>query len=414
MEINKTEPMKLKITSFMMTRFIVTACCVVLLVSTTRGEAVFWRVLSSNTVSITSVNRSSITWANAVPNQLEQVQRATSLVPDNWQDYMRVSSTNTHARARVADPNTPVGMVYIPAGGFEMGDAFNEGTGFFTNDVPVHTVQVSAFYMDTFEVSNEEMRSVLQWAYDEGKIGATSTSVTNNEGSPISLFQLDEFDAEISFSNGVFSVAAVREDFPCIHVVWFGEQAYCNYKSDMEDLDRCIDFSDWSCDFTKNGYRLPTEAEWEKAARGGLNGKRYPWVNTIDGSQANFTVSGDPFGAGEFAFTTQTTPVGYYNGQQTPAGMDMANGYGLYDMAGNVSEWCFDWYAEDWYSQPGATQIDTTGPANGILLALRVARGGSWAYSSNGDTLRCADRNAFSPRGNGLSEAVGFRAVRRP
>ena len=133
-----------------------------------------------------------------------------------------MSPTNTHARARVADPNTPVRMVYIPAGSFEMGDAFNEGTGFDTNDVPVHTVHISAFYMDTFEVSNEEMRSVLQWAHDQGKIDATSTSVTNNEGVSFELLQLNEFDAAISFSNGVFSVAAGREDFPCIHVEWFG------------------------------------------------------------------------------------------------------------------------------------------------------------------------------------------------
>ena len=227
-----------------MTRFIVTVSCLLLPHSATRGETVFWRVLSSNTVSITSVSQRSITWSNAVPNQLEQVQRATSLAPDDWQDYMRVSPTTTHARAQVADQNTPVGMVFIPAGSFEMGDAFNEGTGFSTNDVPVHTVHISAFYMDTFEVSNEEMRSVLQWAHDEGKIGAMPTSVTNNEGRSFELLKLDEFDAEISFSNGVFSVTAGREHFPCVHVNWFGAQAYCNYKSDMKGLDRCIDFSD--------------------------------------------------------------------------------------------------------------------------------------------------------------------------
>ena len=96
-------------------------------------------------------------------------------------------------------------------------------------------------------------------------------------------------------------------------------------------------------DLGGNGYRLPTEAEWEKAARGGVAKCNYPWGNSIDGSKANYQGSGDPFDDG-------TTPVGYYNGNQVFRGQrrmdDMQNGFGLYDMAGNVYEWCWDWYDE--------------------------------------------------------------------
>ena len=312
-----------------------------------------------------------------------------------------------------ATAKAPDGMAYIPGGPFQMGDHSGEGEA---DELPVHTVSVSAFYMDRFEVTNEEMRDMLQWAYDQEPplvgLDGGATTVTNTVGSGQELYDLDDGEAEIAFSGGTFSVPSGKTNFPAGEMGWYGAQAYCNFRSDREGLQRCVDFADWSCDFSKNGYRLPTEAEWEKAARGGLSGHHYPWPssagswsNHINGGMANYDGSMDPY---EGLMEADTTPIGYYDGNQSPGGADMANGYGLYDMAGNVWEHCYDWSLSDWYTQAGATLQDTTGPTG--PLTHRVKRGGG--ITSEAYPTRCANRGG-SPQD--VSNARnGFRCVRRP
>ncbi len=151
-----------------------------------------------------------------------------------------------------------------------------------------------------------------------------------------------------------------------------------------------------------SGYRLPTEAEWEKAARGGLSGQRFPWGDTISESQANYygdtTAYSYDLGPNGFnaLFDTgaypYTSPVGYF----------AANGNGLYDMAGNVYEWCWDWYGTP-YGQP--TTTNPTGPASG---SYRVLRGGVW--NSVAGFARCAFRSGYVVPVNG--DNIGFRCVR--
>lgn len=308
-------------------------------------------------------------------------------------------------------PPPPDGMVLIPSGSFQMGNIFGGGG---TDEAPIHTVTVSGFYMDKFEVSNEKMREVLQWAYDQNLVVATAGGVTNNEGSARALLGLASSRCQISFSGGIFSVDSGKTNFPCIEVSWYGALAYCNYRSDMDGLSRCIDFSDWSCDFSQDGYRLPTEAEWEKASRGGLTYNFFPWPSSggisyiphIGGSDANYSGSNDPFETED----PGTSPVGYYDGNQTPAGVDMANGYGLYDMAGNVWEWCWDRHQMDWYSQAGATQDDTRGPTD-LLLTNRVLRSGAWLYVIN--SMRCAYRDFIDPdEMSAPTGSIGVRPVR--
>ena len=162
-------------------------------------------------------------------------------------------------------------------------------------------------------------------------------------------------------------------------------------------------FANW----TANGYRLPTEAEWEKAARGGLSGQRFPWGNSISESQANYYAE-----PAEFSYD-----LGPYTGYNTnfnpgtytsPVGSFAPNGYGLYDMAGNVYEWCWDWFATP-YGQP--TTNNPTGPAvtQSVLfgpLYVRVMRGGNWDYAAGG--ARCAFRLNYDLDIGGF---VGFRCV---
>ena len=226
-------------------------------------------------------------------------------------------------------------MRLIPAGSFEMGA--NDGD---VDEKPIHSVELDAFYMDVNEVTVGQFKQFVE-------------------------------DSKYPYWrwNSVFKYSPT-DFYPMVFISWDDATAYC----------------EWA------GKRLPTEAEWEYAARGGLIGKRYPWGDEITHDDANYRGK-----AGDKDNWEYCAPVGSF----------YANGYGLYDTIGNVDEWCADWYGENYYDNSPAK--NPTGPNTGLYP---VMRGGSWFSQAD---LRVANRidiaylNPNNP-GHG-SWDIGFRCV---
>lgn len=281
--------------------------------------------------------------------------------------------------AQVIAP-APAGFAYIPAGSFQMGDSFSEGS---TNERPVHSVYLSGFYMGRTEVTYAQWQEVYNWA------------VANN----------------YSFDNAGAGKAA---NHPVHTVSWYDVVKWCNAASEREGLAPVYRTGDGSVYRTgqlapviaygNRGYRLPTEAEWEKAARGDLSSKRFPWGDTISHSEANYRADGDRYPYDSSPFTDLRFHPSYDDGNYpytSPVGSFAPNGYGLYDMAGNVWEWCGDWYAD----YPSSSVSNPTGPGSG---AYRVRRGGGW--NSSADLCRVAFRGRAYPVNRYYG--IGFRLAR--
>ena len=311
------------------------------------------------------------------------------------------------------DPNIYDDMAYIPDGEFEMGDHLGEGQ---PRELPVHLVYVDSFYMSRYTVTNQQYCDYLNSAKSAKEIKVHRNIIyafsDNSNSYPYCDTHSADTDSQIDYSAGLFSVRLKdgiidMSDHPMLEVSWYGAVAYCNWRSQQEGYDRCYNLSDpnWQCDFTKNGYRLPTEAEWEYAARGDEHNPyyRYPWGDSIDGSKANYWDSGDPYETGASPWTT---PVGYYDGGQIPAGTDMANGYGLYDMVGNVWEYCNDWSSETYYSI--SPYDNPTGPVSGTR---RIVRGVDWVYGKHGPSYLCRVAARVSVPPDSQNAVVGFRIV---
>jgi hypothetical protein len=244
------------------------------------------------------------------------------------------------------------------------------------------TANISAFYMDTNSVSKAQWDDVYTWASAHG----------------------------YTFDNAGSGKAA---NHPVQEVSWYDSVKWCNARSEKEGRapayytdaglatvyrsGQVSPYLNWT-----SGYRLPTEAEWEKAAHGGLSGQRFPWGNTISQSLANFdNISGESYQTGPTGYNA--TYVTWGMPYTSPVGSFAPNAYGLFDMAGNVWQWCWDWYGT-----PYAGGTDPHGAASG---SYRVCRGGSWgdgAYS-----CRAAFRNYNIPTFSNYY-AVGFRSVLPP
>jgi len=232
-------------------------------------------------------------------------------------------------------------MVLIPEGNFVMGDPAGEEVHYDEN--PCRTIHLDAFWIDCYEVTNRHYKRFVD------ETGRRAPFVDTDWARPY------------NWINNTYPPGTA--DFPVVLVSWEDAAAYAG----------------WA------GKRLPTEAEWEKASRGGLVKKRYPWGDAIDAQHANH-------------FTSITARNGL-----KPVGSFPANAYGLHDMAGNVWEWCSDWYGQTYYR--GAPEANPRGPDSGLY---RVFRGGSWV--NRGEQLRCSERARNVPAHQ--SHIIGFRCAR--
>ena len=270
----------------------------------------------------------------------------------------------------------PEGMTFvkIPDGTFEMGDHFDMG---YEHERPVHTVSVGAFLMSKYEVTNAQYAEFLNAAMADGLIKVVDDMVyaaPNDLSEPYLLTAYPDIVTQISFTNGLFKVrnrsGLSMDDHPVVTITWYGAKAFCDYY----------------------GYRLPTEAEWEYAARGGFHAPyfTYPWGSnsTSPVTQLNFNRM-NPLG---LSSKPLTTPVDAYP----------AYGYGLCSMAGNVSEWCNDWWGSYYYRN--SPLQDPQGPESGITRSIR---GGNWAFGAV--DCRVAGRGSRAPEWYCPHGGVGFR-----
>ncbi len=298
-------------------------------------------------------------------------------IPDEH-DVAEGTSADLNTNGVPDECEVPPTMVLIPGGSFQMGDTFSEGGA---RELPVHTVYIDAFYLDACEVTNQQYADALNWAESQGNLISVSGGVVYkyNSGTSYPYCATNTADTSscILWSGSVFTVEAGRADHPMVEVTWYGSVTYANWRSAMEGKPLCYDLSTWECDFG-TGYRLPTEAEWEKAARGGLSNQRFPWGNTINHSHANYRANGSAYTYDDSPYTSYTYHPDFDDDgypYTSPVGYFAPNGHGLYDMSGNVWEWCNDWYGASYYSDPEATQPNPDGPAAGDY---RVLRGGCW------------------------------------
>ncbi|MFC1508943.1 SUMF1/EgtB/PvdO family nonheme iron enzyme, partial [Candidatus Omnitrophota bacterium] len=236
--------------------------------------------------------------------------------------------------------NMDITMASIPAGSFMMGT--DEGD---FRERPVHIVTLDAFEMSATEITQAQYEAIMN---------TNPSSFTGDDRLPVET------------------------------VSWYDAVIFCNTLSDLACLDRCYNLISWECDFTKNGFRLPTEAEWEYACGAGAGTKYYTGDDESDLDRA-----------------------GWYSGNSFaihPVGQKEPNAWGLFDMHGNIWEWCNDWGGENYYNESPIHN-----PIGTLSGTYRVLRGGSVANDAN--ACQTANRNWVNPVT--FSGVMGFRVVMR-
>ncbi len=273
-------------------------------------------------------------------------------------DSLETSTTVVDSNAAVEQREE---MVRVTAGNFIMGS-----NDFEIDERPEREVFVSEFWIDKYPVTNSQFSLFLNELVE---------SYPNDSSKIEQFILLAKAETKIQKVGGRFVAVENYGQHPVINVTWFGAERFARF------YDK----------------RLPTEAEWEKAARG-FSGLRYPWGNEIDSSRANYWDSRDPF-------NDETTPVGFYNGQNYHGFVtsDSPSPFGAYDLGANVKEWVADWYRYNYYSE--SKIVDPPGPDTG---SKKVVRGGGYLFRV--ENQRASQRYALEP--DRATSFIGFRCAR--
>lgn len=348
----------------------------------------------------------------------EKDEKAEMVNKDSLHSCMNVparfGNNNSIDSTLTSGDTSTTGMKYIPGGMFMMGGDNGQAS---EDEFPKHSVQVDGFWMDETEVTNAQFQKFVEatgyittaeerpdWeelkkavppgtAKPPDSMLVAASLVFKQSKGPVELHDFNQWwswvaGASWKHPQGQGSNIKGKESYPVVHVSWYDATAYCK----------------WA------GKRLPTEGEWEFAARGGLINNIYPWGNEHVNTGTAKTNSWE----GKFPYLNERKD-GYLT--SAPVKSYKANGYGLYDMAGNVWEWCSDWYDADYYSSADkSVMINPQGPAKSndpedLYTPKKSLRGGSFlcndSYCSG---YRVARRMKSSPD-TGL-EHTGFRCVR--
>lgn len=327
-----------------------------------------WRLVSGGSWHATAYIHTNLSVGNyAVTfNNIAGWNRPSDITVAIYKDQFTLTNA-----VYTATPILPSDMIAIPGGVFNMGDT--KGDGVFANELPTHQVTLSSFHLGETKISKAAWDTVYNWAKTNGY---------TFEG--------------LGYDN---TPTAHASDHPVYNINWFDILKWCNARSERENRVPCyytssaqttpyrqgqVDVSNAMVKWTANGYRLPTEAEWEYAARNGLTNSRFPWGDLINHGYANYYAtqlfvpydndpSPDTYHGAAWPSQPRTTPVDFF----------ATTAYGIRDMAGNMEEWVWDRY--DAY--PSSSQTNPHGPTT---PTSRIWRGGG--YSADGRNCRVARR----------------------